>query len=361
MIHLDSDAIEHISYGASVLASGGGGDPYIGKIMAQDAIKKYGPIPLLDIETLQPDSLLLSTGMIGSPSVMIEKIPNSQESVAACRQVEAHLNRKISAIYPIEAGGINSLLPLATACNMRLPVADVDGMGRAFPEFHMTTFHLDGISGSPFVVVNEHLDTLMINASDNYQTETYARVVTVKMGGAAIFAAYPVSPQQVATSGIRGSLSFMLKIGESMQQARESGTNLVDTLISLLGGYLLFRGKATRVLQSSEGGFTTGKACFNGVDEHQGEGFEVFFQNEYLLAQRNDTPLCMTPDLIILLDEDTALPVLTERLRYGTRVVAIGVPADVKWQTPRGIAVSGPAYFKYNCSYTPVSALVNSR
>ena len=35
--------VEDMAVGAAVLASGGGGDPYIGKLMALQAIEEYGP------------------------------------------------------------------------------------------------------------------------------------------------------------------------------------------------------------------------------------------------------------------------------------------------------------------------------
>lgn len=359
MILLDVDAIEHISYGASVLASGGGGDPYIGKIMAQQAIKKHGSIRLININELKPNDILLSTGMIGSPTIMIEKLPNGEESILACRRVEEYLKKKITAIYPIEAGGINSLLPLTTACRLALPVVDLDGMGRAFPQFHMTTFYLDNINASPFVVIDEKLNTVTTNAIDSYQSEIFARAVTEKMGGAAIFAGYPISPVQAEKSGISGSLSLMKSIGEQMQQAIANKDNLVNTLASLLNGYVLFRGKLNRLNQRSEGGFTRGYANFISLDNKK-MNFTVLFQNEYLLVKENDMPLCMTPDLIILIDEDTGTPVLTERLSYGMNVVAIGAPANEKWRIPRGIQICGPRYFKYSLSYTPVEKLVEN-
>lgn len=359
MILLDADAIEHISYGASVLASGGGGDPYIGKIMAQQAIEKHGPIQLININELQPNDVLLSTGMTGSPTVMIEKLPNGEESILACRRVEEGLKKKITAIYPIEAGGINSLLPLTTACRLSLPVVNVDGMGRAFPQFHMTTFYLDDINSSPFVVIDEKLNTVMVNAIDSYQSEILARTVTDKMGGAAIFAGYPISAVQAETSGISGSLSLMKSIGEQMQQAIATKDNLVNTLASLLNGYVLFRGKLNRLNLRSEGGYTRGYANFLNLDDKK-MSFTVLFQNEYLLVQKNDTPLCMTPDLIILVDEDTGIPIQAERLSYGMNIVAIGAPANEKWRTPRGIEVSGPNYFKYSLNYVPVEKLVEN-
>lgn len=360
MILLDVEAIEHITYGASILASGGGGDPHIGKIIAQQAIEKHGPIRLMSIEELQPDDILLSTGMIGAPAIMMEKIPNGEESILACRQVEQHLKKSITAIYPIEAGGINSLLPLATACHLGLPVVDVDGMGRAFPQFHMTTFHLDKINASPFVVVDEKLNTVLVNTIDSYQAEILARAVTVKMGGAAIFAAYPVSPIQAKISGIAGTISLMKSIGERMQQAISNKDNLVNTLTTLLQGYVLFRGKLNRLNQRSEGGFTYGYADFISL-ENKKINFKVLFQNEYLLVQKNNTPLCMTPDLIVILDEDTGIPILTEKLSYGMNVVVIGIPANNKWRTQRGIEVCGPHYFKYPMNYIPVENCIKAQ
>ena len=39
---LDEQAIEYIAIGAAVLGTGGGGDPHVGKLMAMEAIRKFG-------------------------------------------------------------------------------------------------------------------------------------------------------------------------------------------------------------------------------------------------------------------------------------------------------------------------------
>lgn len=65
----------------------------------------------------------------------------------------------------------------------------------------------------------------------------------------------------------------------------------------------------------------------------------------------------MMPDLIILLDEDTGLPILGELFCYEMRVVVLGVPANKKWRTPREIEMCGPRYFYYLDDYTPVETL----
>ena len=41
---LTEESIEKIAIGAAVLGTGGGGDPYVGKLLAKQAIKKYGPV-----------------------------------------------------------------------------------------------------------------------------------------------------------------------------------------------------------------------------------------------------------------------------------------------------------------------------
>lgn len=52
MRYLDQAAIEHIAIGAAFLGTGGGGDPYIGKLMALSAIEKmalFGCIPWMKL------------------------------------------------------------------------------------------------------------------------------------------------------------------------------------------------------------------------------------------------------------------------------------------------------------------------
>ena len=49
---ITADDLEDIATGGAVLGTGGGGDPYVGKLMAQQAIRKHGPVILKDIEDM---------------------------------------------------------------------------------------------------------------------------------------------------------------------------------------------------------------------------------------------------------------------------------------------------------------------
>lgn len=59
---------------------------------------------------------------------------------------------------PIEVGGMNTLIPLAIANELGLPVIDADSMRRAFPQIEMTVFTLHGIPAAPLVVADEKGD-----------------------------------------------------------------------------------------------------------------------------------------------------------------------------------------------------------
>ena len=47
---LHEQNIEDIALGAAVLGTGGGGDPYVGKLMAREAVRQYGPVELYTLE-----------------------------------------------------------------------------------------------------------------------------------------------------------------------------------------------------------------------------------------------------------------------------------------------------------------------
>jgi uncharacterized protein len=60
------------------------------------------------------------------------------------------------------------------------------------------------------------------------------------------------------------------------------------------------------------------------------------------------------PDLITILDAEKGEPITTEGLRYGFRVVVLGIPCNEKWRTPAGLKLAGPHYFGYDIEYVPI-------
>ena len=138
--------LRDLARGAAFLGTGGGGDPYVGRLMVEQAIRSGGTVTVLGLDELDDDAFVIPTAMMGAPTVMVEKLPRGDEAVVALRTLEATFGRKADATMPIECGGINSTMPLVVGATLGIPIVDADGMGRAFPELQMETFHVHGVS-----------------------------------------------------------------------------------------------------------------------------------------------------------------------------------------------------------------------
>lgn len=65
--------IEDIATGAALLGAGGGGDPYIGKLIAMNAVTECGEVKLIDPMEVSDDALVIPIAMMGAPTILCEK------------------------------------------------------------------------------------------------------------------------------------------------------------------------------------------------------------------------------------------------------------------------------------------------
>lgn len=354
MRKLDAQAIEDIALGAALLGTGGGGDPYVGKLMALQAIKRFGPVTLISKDEVPDDALIVPTAMMGAPTVLIEKIANGSEFKRVFDAMEKYMGKKIYATMPIEAGGVNSMIPLAVAAQMGVPIIDGDGMGRAFPELQMVTYHLHGVTSSPMAVTDEKGNMSILETISNKWSENLARVLTVEQGGSVMIGIYPMNGKQVKKCAIDGVMTFSQEIGKAIRESNKYDTPPVDQLLEKINGYELFRGKIKDVLRETKAGFNFGTVKIDGIEDYKGETFEMNFQNENLIAKRGDKVVATTPDLICMVDLENIVPITTDSLKYGSRVLVIGLKCDEQWRTPMGIETVGPRYFGYDIDYIPI-------
>ena len=71
--------IEDIALGASLLGAGGGGDPYVGKLVAIGAVRECGPVTLLEPDEVPDDALVMPIAMMGAPTILGEKTIGEHE------------------------------------------------------------------------------------------------------------------------------------------------------------------------------------------------------------------------------------------------------------------------------------------
>lgn len=351
VMEVDAEALSRIADGGAVLGSGGGGNPYIGRLMAQQALAGGKTVPIVSLDEFGDDELILPIAMMGAPAVMVEKFPSGREIPDLVAMMERLMGRKVSAILCIEAGGLNSTIPFAAAAYMDLPIIDGDAMGRAFPELQMVTFTLGGIRATPMAMFDDKGNGATFDTISNKWTERLARALTIEMGGSAMVGLYAVTAGQIRDLLIKGSLTMAHRIGCLMQ---EHGANSARVLAETYGGAILFSGRVRDVARRNEGGFTRGTVAVEGTGDFRRRHVTLSFQNEFLAAQEEDRLLATTPDLITLLDANTGEPVTTEMVKYGLSVHVLGLPCAPIWRTPEAIALVGPRYFGLDVDYHPL-------
>ncbi len=344
-----------LARGAAVLGTGGGGDPHIGRLLAEQALRIHGSVEIVGMEDLPDDACVLPVAMMGAPTVMVEKLPSADQIAIAVETLARYVGKTPTHIACIEAGGVNSTVPVIAAAQLGLPLIDGDGMGRAFPELQMVLPTLSGIEATPMSIVDEKGNRGVFDTIDNKWAERLARSATVDMGCSAIVSLYAMTGAEVRKSFVPGTLSQCLAIGHAIDEARREFRDPVAAVVDRLGGRLLHVGKVVDVQRRTTTGFARGDATIDGLDAYLGRLLVVRFQNEHLVAEVDGAAIATTPDLIIVLDTETGEPITTEALRYGHRVSVLAAPADERWHSPAGIELVGPRYFGYDLD--PIRAL----
>jgi DUF917 family protein len=348
MREITVDVLDDIARGAAILGTGGGGDPYIGRLLAASALRQYGPVTLSPLAEVPLDAVVLPVAMMGAPTVMVEKLPTIEQVALSANTLANYLGRELTHIACAEAGGVNSLIPVVAAAQLGLPLVDADGMGRAFPEIQMVLPTLYGIQATPMAIADEKGNRGVLDTITNPWAVRLARSATIDMGCSAMISSFAMSGQQARSSLVPGTISLCAELGRLVRSARAAHTDPVDAVVARLDGRRLFSGKVIDVARRTLTGFARGEAKLSGMDGDTGEEMVLRFQNEHLVAESGGTIRASVPDLICTLDSTTGEAVTTEGLRFGQRIVVIAAPADPRWHTPEGLELAGPRYFGYD-------------
>lgn len=352
---LDASNLPALARGCAILGTGGGGDTHYGLLMALQAVEDHGPVPLVDLDDIPEDGLLMPCGGIGAPTVSIEKIENGREGERLREELERLRGRPVVALMAGEVGGSNGLIPVVWAAGVGLPVVDADGMGRAFPEIPQVTMEVAGISPNPAIMTDERGNVIVFRALDGGWMERMERAAAVEFGGMASSTEYQLTVGQArAGAVVNHSISLALRLGTVVLEAEHAP---VAALVDELRAVRLIAGKVVDVERRTTGGFVRGSATIEGLGEDTGRVLRLEIQNENLVALEGERATAMVPDMITVLDSESAEAISTERLKYGQRVTAIAFPCDPIWRTQRGLELGGPRHFGYDLDYVPVEEL----
>ncbi|HEU0164587.1 MAG TPA: DUF917 domain-containing protein, partial [Thermomicrobiales bacterium] len=231
-----TDHLDRLAIGAGILGTGGGGNPYLGKLIARKFINEGARIEVVSLDEVPDDAVVVSVGGMGSPTVAVERLRRADESLKAMYALERHIGRTFTHIIPSEIGGSNSTIPMIVAAQSGLPVIDGDGQGRAFPELQMETFLIYGIPPTPGALCDHFGHTTVFDHVDDGKTfERYMRAVTIQMGGAAGYAYPAMTGVEVRETAIPDTLSLAVDLGDAVLSARANHVSPVQAALDITG------------------------------------------------------------------------------------------------------------------------------
>ena len=212
------------------------------------------------------------------------------------------------------------------------------------------------MSATPMALTDEKGNSVIFETITNKWTEELARAVTMSCGGSVSVSLYPMTGAQMKAYSVKNIVTRSQKLGEAIRTVKNCADDVTpeEHFLQFSEGYKLFKGKIADVLRETRGAFNFGKVMLEGIGECKGHQAYVEFQNENLTATVDGEILATTPDLICLVDTETFTPVTTDALKYGKRVLVVGLKCFEMWRTPAGIDLVGPRYFGCDTDYIPL-------
>ncbi len=359
---LAASDLPDLSLGAVFLATGGGGDPYVARLVAEKALETYGAAEVLDPGKLDDDAYVVTIGGVGAPTASLELLPSLGDAARALNAFEEHVGRNVDAVVSFEIGGGNSLIPIVAAVERGIPVVNGDGMGRALPEAQMMTYPISGVRPTPAVAVDYEGNVVTFATKSIFSYERQIRAFALAMGGMITACEHPMTGRELKASVVPRTLTFSMRIGRILSEYRGNAhaiySPLADAFADSIYGELrhLYTGKVVDTERRIIGGFDIGEATIEAF-EPDVPPLTISIKNEYLVARIGGEVVASVPDLISILDFETSTPINAERLRYGQRVTAYGVGCPDFYRTDAALEVVAPRCFGFDFDYVPIETI----
>lgn len=357
-----AEDLDDLALGSVFLATGGGGDPHVPKLLTREALKRFGAVEAIAPSDLPENAFVAAIGNVGAPTVSLELLPSIDEAAIALEAFETHIGKRLDAVASFEIGGGNSLIPIMAAASRGLPVVDGDGMGRALPEAQMMTYAIRGIPSTPAIACDYECNISSFTTKSTEVYERHIRSLAMSSGGMITTVEHGMTGAQLQNAIIPGTLSFALSLGRCLRENRGLATSMLAPLQSLFVDSiyrecrLIHTGKvvdkATRII----GGYDIGETTIESFDPAN-EPVLINIKNEYLLAKRGNQVLASVPDLIVIVDYETSEPINAERLRYGQRVAVFAVGCPDFYRETDALAAVSPRCFGFDIEYVPLERL----
>ncbi len=361
--------------GLTLLGTGGGGRPEVGRSYLRGLLAEGKLIGWTDVAEIPDDAWTCCPFGMGSiaPTAPLGPAERAQlgygEIVAprpflrAVEELEAYAGVRITAIAPFELGATNTTAPLDAAVRLGVPLVDGDYSARAVPELVQTTAALHGKSITPAAIADPWGNVLVLKEVGSLAlAEAIGKsvsIVTKKADPLAscAHAGFLMSAKDMKASIIPGTLTRTLAVGAAIREARTRGEDPVRAAAAM-AGWVLFEGTVVKKEWESREGYMYGTTTIRGEAGCAGEELRIWFKNENHVSWRNGKPFVTSPDLMCVVQRETAEPTTNSDLAEGTRVAVLGFRADDRYRSARGVELLGPRHYGFDLAYVPIEEVV---
>jgi DUF917 family protein len=344
---LTADDLPAFSAGAALLGCGGGGrvDNMLSALLA---VGRGFAVDLLRPDTVG-DGFVAAVGLIGSTTVMEEKMPSGRELPATVAAIEQWTGLRIGAVMPAQIGGLTSLAAASLADQLGLPLVDADLEGRATPRLDQLTIFGPAADPVTAVAVTSSGLTVVVSDATPSDLETVWRDAIAHSGGWGAFAIGPLSTTQVRENSIHGSVSRAVTVGHALSAAGSD----VGALAASLGGTVLGRGRVIDIERYEDRvNFVANSVV--ALDVGTGAVMRLEASSEYVLVLVDGEPKVSAPTVIAVLDSRTLEPIATVDVGIGANIVVLALPGASWWRAePERLRRTGPRAYGIDSDVLP--------
>ncbi|TRD11541.1 DUF917 domain-containing protein [Erythrobacter insulae] len=362
---LDKTALEDALLGSSYLGTGGGGSLSEARdLIAQDlaAGLTFSMIPVSALSDTDRVACPYGLASLAETSEDMQAKLNAVENPvevpvqAAFEALEKHIGQKFAGVIMGEIGPLSLAEGLSTAARLGVPALDADTVGRAVPEINQHSVKVAGLPLTPIGAATPFGDEMIVGQlGDPTRAEDILRSIAVVSRECGVTDS-PITGAQAKKPGtlVTDSLTLAQNIGRAVREAKTAGGNPIEAARAAGDGYLLFTGTVSGFSWKDEDGFLIGTVTVAGNGAFAGQTFQTDVKNEHLVARRNGAVIATCPDLITIVDLDSADGIVNPGYSRGQTVAALGFRCDPLWRSEAGLDVFSPRYFGYDIDYVPI-------
>lgn len=340
---LSPDQVEHLGLGARLLGSGGAGRTYEIELATRAVLEVTGPITVEPLSGLRESDEVVAVGLVGSVIAYSEKPASAGPYVSAYKAIRTATSPEDACVCTYEIAGVNAFAGVLVAASANIRLVDVDGMGRAYPGLHQTSFNVGGVPMTPCSIVSSSGTRIDIHHHSAEDAETVLRTFMPAAGGWAAFAGYAMDGRQAQTAGIPATMHRAVGLGRkllrSLRQSANPRDGIEDFCARAEGATFIDHGRVVEVSWRSahDKHHVERRVGSIVIRSHNGRRhLRIEAQSEHLLLMEDGVLLSCSPEIIDLLDSRTGAPIPAEEVVPGFAVSLITVTGPEVWNTTAG-------------------------